>query len=180
MSLIRNRFQIEQNRIVIFGAGKIGRSFIGQLFGSAGYEVVFIDIDPLIVKQLNIRQEYRVIIRAENENEIIIKNVRAILADNINEVINAVSTAGIMAVCVGKTALEKLIPVIASGLELTYKHNPDYPLDIIIAENMIGAGAFMKKLLMERLPLKYPFDSLAGLIETSIGKMVPIMTSAEL
>jgi mannitol-1-phosphate 5-dehydrogenase len=33
---------------------------------------------------------------------------------------------------------------------------------------------------MERLPLKYPFDSLAGLIETSIGKMVPIMTSAEL
>ena len=27
--------------IVIFGAGKIGRSFIGQLFGKSGYEVIF-------------------------------------------------------------------------------------------------------------------------------------------
>ena len=179
MRHIKSRFQIEHNKIVIFGAGKIGRSFIGQLFGSAGYEVIFIDIDHLIVEQLNIRQSYRVVIRAENEQEILIKNVKAILAGNREEVINSVATAGIMAVSVGKTALEDLMPVIAAGLELRYNHAPDNPLDIIIAENMIGAGAFMKRLLKEKLPVTYPFDRLVGLIETSIGKMVPIMTSAE-
>ena len=35
--------------ILIFGAGKIGRSFIGQLFGKAGYEVVFVDMDESLV-----------------------------------------------------------------------------------------------------------------------------------
>ena len=152
MSPIRNRYQIEHKKIVIFGAGRIGRSFIGQLFGCAGYKVVFIDIDPMIVKQLNNRQSYRVIIKAENEQEILVKNVKAILADNREAVINSVATAGIMAVSVGKSALAELIPVIAAGLELRYNHSPDNPLDIIIAENMIGAGAFMKQLLEERLP----------------------------
>lgn len=33
------------NKIVIFGAGSIGRSLIAQLFARAGYEIVFVDID---------------------------------------------------------------------------------------------------------------------------------------
>jgi len=32
------------NKLVLFGAGKIGRSFIGQLFSTGGFEVVFIDV----------------------------------------------------------------------------------------------------------------------------------------
>ncbi len=179
MSRIKPRFQIEHKKIVIIGAGKIGRSFIGQLFGTSGYEITFIDIDPFIVQQLNVRRSYKVIIRAENEKEILIRNVKAILASNRKEVINSIATAGIMAVSVGKPALEKIIPVIAAGLEFRYNHNPENPLDIIIAENMIGAGIFMKRLLKEKLPANYPFDMLVGLIETSIGKMVPIMTAAE-
>jgi mannitol-1-phosphate/altronate dehydrogenase len=39
---------VNTKQIVIFGAGKIGRSFIGQLFGCSGYQVVFIDVDPAI------------------------------------------------------------------------------------------------------------------------------------
>ena len=34
---------------VVFGAGNIGRGFIGQLFSESGYEVIFVDVDePLI------------------------------------------------------------------------------------------------------------------------------------
>jgi len=47
--------------IVIFGAGKIGRSFIGQLFGLSGYEVVFVDIDQKMVDELNRRNCYPVV-----------------------------------------------------------------------------------------------------------------------
>ena len=42
-----SRFMAERN-IVIFGAGKIGRSFIGQLFSKAGYGLVFVDMDVVV------------------------------------------------------------------------------------------------------------------------------------
>ena len=38
---------------VLFGAGKIGRSFIGKLFSRAGYEVVFIDKDGQLINVFN-------------------------------------------------------------------------------------------------------------------------------
>ena len=43
------RSEVDKQKIVIFGAGKIGRSFIGQLFGCAGYQVVFVDVNQTIV-----------------------------------------------------------------------------------------------------------------------------------
>jgi mannitol-1-phosphate 5-dehydrogenase len=171
---------VESGKIVIFGAGKIGRSFIGQLFGCSGYGVVFIDTDPEIVSGLNTRGSYRVIIKGGKEEEIIVANVSAISAFEIEQVIEAVSTAGILAVSVGKNALEKVIPVIAAGLELRYGFNSSVPLDIIIAENMLDAGDFIKERLKGILPSGYPLEKLVGLIETSIGKMVPIMTQADI
>ena len=180
MRLMQNKSQVEVRKIVIFGAGKIGRSFIGQLFGSGGYKVVFVDVDPVIVARINSQGGYRIIIKGEKDKEIIIKNVQAISAFNIQKVIEAVSTATILAVSVGKNALENVIPVIAAGLELRYSRNLNCPLDIIIAENMRAAAGFMKEQLIKNLPLDYPFEKLVGLVETSIGKMVPFMTLAEL
>ena len=180
MNLIKSKYQVDIRKIVIFGAGKIGRSFIGQLFGNGGYKVVFVDIDPVVVAQLNNKGSYPVIIKGDKDQEIIVRNVRAISALNLQKVIEAVSTAGILAVSVGKNALEKVIPAIAAGYELRYRQNPDCPLDIIIAENMIGSGDFMKERLKKNLPSDYPFEKMVGLVETSIGKMVPIMTLAEL
>jgi mannitol-1-phosphate 5-dehydrogenase len=73
-----------------------------------------------------------------------------------------------------------VIPLIAAGLELRQNRNPGWPLDIIIAENMRDAADFMRDQLKKYLPPEYPVEKLVGLIETSIGKMVPIMPQAEL
>jgi len=166
--------------IVIFGAGKIGRSFIGQLFGCNGYRVIFIDVNQTIIDELNAKGKYRVVIKGGPETEIIVPDVQAISSFDVKKVSSAVASADILAVSVGKAALEKVIPVIASGLADRYKISPDKPLDIIIAENMRDAGDFIKTKLKENLPEKYPLENLVGLVETSIGKMVPIMTSADL
>jgi mannitol-1-phosphate 5-dehydrogenase len=180
MNPTKDRSQIDFRKIVIFGAGKIGRSFIGQLFGTGGYKVVFADINPEIVSRLNQQGCYKVITKGEKDEEITVRNVKAILASDSKKVAEAVSTAGILAVSVGKNAIEKVIPLIASGLKIRYIQNPNQPLDIIIAENMIAAADFIKERLIKNLPADYPFDDLIGLIETSIGKMVPIMTQVEL
>jgi mannitol-1-phosphate 5-dehydrogenase len=178
--LIKNKSQINNKKIVIFGAGKIGRSFIGQLFGCSGYKVVFIDVDSELIKMLNEHGSYRVIIKSEKDEEIIVPNVQAISALDKLKVIDAVSTAAIMAVSVGKNVLEKVIPVIAEGLIKRNIDNQGIPLDIILAENMRSAADFAKEQLLKCLPPDYPIDKFVGLIETSIGKMVPIIPHSEL
>lgn len=180
MMLTGNKLRIDPQKIVIFGAGKIGRSFIGQLFGCNGYKVVFVDVDNQMVHLLNERGSYRVVIKGNTEQEIIVPNVSAISASDRQEVMNAVASAGIAAVSVGKFALEKVIPVIAAGLELRQLYNPYFPLDIILAENMRSAAEYTKEKLIHYLPDGYPAELLIGLIETSIGKMVPIIPLNEI
>jgi len=175
-----HRSDIEDHKIVIFGAGKIGRSFIGQLFGRSGYKLVFIDADPIVVERLNNKKSYRIIIKGEQEEEIVISDLVAIQSADVTKAAEAVSSAGVLAISVGKNAIEKVIPVIASGLELRYKRNPASPLDIILAENMRSAAEFVRSELIRDLPQDFPVDTFVGLIETSIGKMVPIMPLAEL
>jgi len=180
MSTINNNWQIDPRKIIIFGAGKIGRSFIGQLFGCAGYKVIFVDIDQKMVDLLNEKQTYRVVIKSDIESEIRILNVEAISALHTTKVAEAVASAGILAVSVGKNALAKVAPVIAAGLQIRYKQHPNAPLDIILAENMRDAAGYLKEKLIENLPSDYPIEQLVGLVETSIGKMVPIIPASEL
>jgi mannitol-1-phosphate 5-dehydrogenase len=175
-----NRLKVDPYRILIFGAGRIGRSFIGQLFGCSGYKVVFVDVDDRVVRMLNERKSYRVVIKSNLDEEILVPNVSAIPASDKQQVTEAVCSAGIAAVSVGKFALEKVIPVIAAGLELRKRVNPYFPLDIILAENMRSAAEFTRMELLKHLPDGYPLDMLTGLIETSIGKMVPIIPFADI
>jgi mannitol-1-phosphate 5-dehydrogenase len=172
-------FSIEKS-IVIFGAGKIGRSFIGQLFGCNDYRVIFIDIDQAIIDGLNQKGSYRIIIKGEVEEEIVVSNVLAISALEKEKVIEAVSTARILAISVGKNVLERIIPVIASGLVQRNIINPGIPVDIILAENMRSAADFVRGHLIKNLPSGFPLETLVGLVETSIGKMVPIIPQTEL
>lgn len=180
MNTTKNNWEFNSKKIVIFGAGKIGRSFIGQLFGTNGYEVVFVDVDPHIVQLLNQRTEYRVVIKSDTDTEIVVRNVSAISGLDAEKVSEAVATAGILAVSVGKNALSKVLPVIAKGLLIRNEKSGNAPLDIILAENMRDAAGFAKEKLMENLPPSYPLNDLVGLVETSIGKMVPIIPEAEL
>jgi mannitol-1-phosphate 5-dehydrogenase len=180
MMLTENKSKVELHKIVIFGAGKIGRSFIGQLFGCSGYKVVFIDVDPVMIALLNQQGNYRVIIKGDKEEELIVPNVEAISALDKHKVAEAVATAGILAVSVGKNALEKVIPSVAEGLLQRYSNSPGIPLDIILAENMRSAADFVRERLRKNLSRGFPLESYVGLIETSIGKMVPIIPLADL
>src|SRR4030043_1128084 len=93
--------KIQKNKLVLFGAGKIGRSFIGQLFRRGGYEVVFIDVYKPVIDELNRRRNYNVIIKSDKEQVLNIKNVRGVFAGDDKKVISEVATAGISAVSVG-------------------------------------------------------------------------------
>ncbi len=164
------------NKLVLFGAGKIGRSFIAQLFARSNYEVVFIDKDLEIVAALNARREYSVIIKdGSGDKAISVRNVRGVHASNENDISREIANADIMAISVGPKALPIIAPAIAKGiLERQYEY-PDYPLDIILAENLRNAAKIFGNELKHHLDKSIDISVYLGLIETSIGKMVPIM-----
>lgn len=163
-------------KIVVFGAGKIGRSFIGQLFSRGGYEVVFVDVFRPVIDELNQRKSYTVVIKSDNEYPILVENVRGIMADNHHAVNREIASADLAAVCVGLQGLNGVFKLLASALKLRYELYPDKPIDIILAENMRNADHYFRTELRRLLPEDYPLQTLVGLVETSIGKMVPIMT----
>lgn len=164
-------------KIVIFGAGKIGRSFIGQVFSRSGYEVVFVDINEHLIGLLNQHRQYRVTFRDDNKEEHLdIRPVRGICLNDEQSVINDLTDTDIVAVSVGQQGLRATIPVLAKSLIVRRQLYGDIPLDIIIAENMRNADDFIREELKKYLPEDYPLNKFVGLVETSIGKMVPFMT----
>ncbi len=166
-------------KMVLFGAGKIGRSFIAQLFSRSGYRVVFVDIFQPAIDALNHCGKYRVVIKDKQEEEIIVDNVAGIHTREKEKIAAEIASASICAVSVGQQGLPSIIPLLAAGLSLRYTLSPETPLDIIIAENMRNADSWFRDNLGTHLPPGYPFDKLVGLVETSIGKMVPIMTEED-
>ncbi|MCJ7471584.1 MAG: mannitol-1-phosphate 5-dehydrogenase [Actinobacteria bacterium] len=175
-----DKHNLHQKKLVLFGAGNIGRSFIGQLFSRSGYEVVFVDIVVPIIEALNKKRSYNVIIKGDREEIINVKHVRGVLASDKEKVVEEVSNADIIASCVGDNALPHIIPLIAKGLVKRYERDKNLPLDIIIALNMRNAAEYFEKELSKIIGDDYPLNKVIGLVETSIGKMVPIMTKEDM
>jgi mannitol-1-phosphate 5-dehydrogenase len=167
-------------KLVLFGAGKIGRSFIGQLFSRGGYDVVFVDIDKNLVEELNKKRCYKIVIKSEKDYALLVENVRAVHLSNHKTVFNEVYDASILAVSVGQRGLNILLPILAENLLNRFKQGNKNSIDIIIAENMRNASAYFSNELKKTLPPFYPFDSMIGLVESSIGKMVPIMVDKDM
>jgi len=171
----------EKGKLVQFGAGSIGRSLMGQLFSRAGYEVVFVDIDSSLVDRLNREREYRIVVRQTDvPDEVIpVRNVRAVDFRDRDAVLDEVADASLLCTSVGKGAVPQVLPVIADGIWRRFMLGNFRPLDVIIAENMRNASRFCHESLLTRLGPGFPVSELIGLAETSIGKMVPIMTREE-
>jgi mannitol-1-phosphate 5-dehydrogenase len=168
------------NKIVIFGAGRIGRSFIGQIFSRGGFEVVFTDIDQNLINLINTRKSYKIIIKGEKDETLQIRNVRGIYFEDTARILDEISSTSITAISVGQAALPAVIPIIAKSLQIRAGMDRLQPLDIILAENMRDAAGYFKTELIHLLGNEFPLNKLAGLIETSIGKMVPFMTKEDL
>jgi len=172
---------MNRKKMIIFGAGKIGRSFIGQIFSRSGYEVVFVDIDKPLIDRINQRRQYRVVIKdRENEEILNISNVSGLYLDDEARLTAEISSAGIISVSVGQKGLQAVIPVLAKALIARRQQFGDIPLDVIIAENMRDADVFIRDELKKQMPEDYPLAQLVGLVETSIGKMAPIMTRKDI
>lgn len=161
-------------KLVVFGAGNIGRSFVGQLFARAGYQVVFVDVDDTLVAALNREGRYRIEIKDRNPETIWVEGISAIHGADRTRVAAELAQADLAATAVGAKALPYIYPTLAAGLRRRRELGAP-PLDLIICENLRNAADVFMQGLHANLPANFPLVDSIGLIETSIGKMVPIM-----
>ena len=136
-------------RVVIYGAGKIGRGYLGLLMALRGIDTVFIDIDSELVAELNRRERYPVrILEGEGYIEKTVSNYTAIDAHDKDAVLDAIAHCDLVMTCVGANNLKDITPLIAEGLYdrtlLTGKW-----IDIIVCENLVDAGTHMKALMLK-------------------------------
>jgi mannitol-1-phosphate 5-dehydrogenase len=164
-------------KAVMYGAGNIGRGFIGQTFSNSGYEVCFIDIAENIIDKLNADRSYPVRTVWDNKyTEEIVKNVRAVSAMDA-QAIEEIANCDIMATAVGVNVLPKIINIVCSGIKKRIKSGKG-SLNIIICENQLNADKMLRGLIEKCIGPEYKqwLDDNLGLVEASIGRMVPVMT----
>jgi mannitol-1-phosphate 5-dehydrogenase len=162
----------------MYGAGNIGRGFIGQLFAESGYDVTFIDVAEKVVEALNRDGRYPVRILSDSgHQDIWVEGVKAVNGRNTEQAADVIAGADIMATAVGVRFLPAIAPVIAAALKKRFASGGG-PLNIIICENLIDANKVLEKLIKDHLTEdeKKIFDEKTGLVEASIGRMVPVQT----
>ncbi len=166
-------------KAVMYGAGNIGRGFIGQLLYLSGYETAFVDVADPVIEQLNTQHCYPVrTLYKEGSEEMLVKNVSCVDGKDPEAVATAIAEADLMATAVGVNVLKFIIKNIAQGLRKRWEDPNKAPLNIIICENLIGADTFLKNSIAAELndEEKKLLDEKVGFVEASIGRMVPVQT----
>ena len=167
-------------KAVMYGGGNIGRGFIGMLLSQSGYEVTFVDVVDAVVNTLNEKHTYPVrIISNAGHKDIDVQNVSAVNGNDGGAVAEAIANADIMATAVGVNVLKFIIPNLVAGIKLR-KERGCKPFNIIICENLMDANKVIEGMLKAHLNEEEQawFDENIGLVEASIGRMVPVQTDA--
>ena len=163
---------------VMYGGGNIGRGFIGAALSQSGYRVTFIDVAEPVVKALQEKGCYPIRYVASNGHEdVMITNVTAVNGNDTEAASDAIANCDIMATAVGARILKFIVPNIVAGLRKRWAANGG-PLNIIICENLMDANKVLESMLKEQLTEEECriFDETVGLVEASIGRMVPVQT----
>ena len=165
-------------KAVMYGGGNIGRGFIGMLFSMSGYEVTFIDVAQPVIDGLNRDGRYPVrIVSNEGHEDIEVEHVRAVNGNDREAAAEAIAEADVMATAVGVNVLKFIVPNLAEGIRRR-RARQGGPLNIIICENLVDANRVLEKLLKAELTKEEAawLDENIGLVEASIGRMVPVQT----
>ena len=162
---------------VQFGAGNIGRGFMGQLLFESGYKTVFVEAKKELVEQLNKRKCYPLrILDAYSQKaiELKIENIEALNVSETGAVADAISRADVMSTAVGLKNFDPVSAVIAEGVKKRCKTNPS-PVDIYLCENALNASDILRPKVLEKLdPVvgKWAQDNI-GFVGTVVARMVP-------
>jgi len=167
---------------VHFGAGNIGRGFIGALFSQSGYHVTFVDIAEQVINKLNEEGRYEVKLATETKETEAIENVSGL--NNLHQegdVIETIVHSTYLTTAIGPNILPRIAPLIAKGIAKRVASS-DEPLYVIACENQIGATDILKKHILENLN-EDTISKLKGKVfffNSAVDRIVPMQDQGSL
>lgn len=155
-------------KAVIYGAGSIGRGFIGELMYLSGYDIVLVDIDNKLLKLITQNGGYKLhLISKDAEKYINIPVKKVIDGRNIDAAALEIKDCDLVFTAVGINALKHIASSLAEGLSIR-----DRELNIILCENAHDADDMLKKYVQEKV--SDDIIEKTGFIKASVGRMVPL------
>lgn len=157
-------------RAVHFGAGNIGRGFVGLLLSEAGYELTFADVSDALIDQLKAADSYTVHEVGDGGQEHVIKGFRAINSKNEGEALTAaIAEADVVTCAVGPNILKFIAGDIRKGIEA---RGADQPRLVVMAcENAINATDNLKGFILGDDPAD--IEAKAVFANTAVDRIVP-------
>ncbi|QLD12526.1 mannitol-1-phosphate 5-dehydrogenase [Microbacterium oleivorans] len=158
---------------VHFGAGNIGRGFVGLLLHEGGYDLVFSDVAAPLVDAINAASEYTVHEVGEGGVDKVVTGFRALnSAADPQAVADAVASADVVTTAVGPTVLRFIAPHILAGLRL---RDPDAaPLAVMACENAIGATDLLRDEIRSQAGADWETVSQRAVFaNTAVDRIVP-------
>ncbi|GAA3030460.1 mannitol-1-phosphate 5-dehydrogenase [Microbacterium dextranolyticum] len=130
-------------KAVHFGAGNIGRGFVGLLLHEGGYDLVFSDVAAPLVDAINAASEYTVHEVGEGGSDKVVTGFRALNSQTDPQaVVDEIATSDVVTTAVGPTILKFVAPHVLAGLALRDPAAP--PLQVMACENAIGATDILR------------------------------------
>ncbi|PPB11147.1 mannitol-1-phosphate 5-dehydrogenase [Brevibacillus laterosporus] len=162
-------------RAIHFGAGNIGRGFIGLLLEQAGFEVCFVDVNEELVNEINQRKSYSVQIADEETQEFTVRKVSALHGSDDQAVVQAIATADLVTTAVGPHILSYISKSIALGMKERMNQTKE-PLNIIACENAIGGSTLLKQYVYSHLHEAdhAKADQQFGFPDSAVDRIVPM------
>lgn len=165
-------------KAIQFGAGNIGRGFIGAVLEQAGYQVVFADVNDEVVSRINRDRAYTVQVMDTLCEEQRITNISAVDSRS-PELAQQIAEAEIVTTAVGLTVLPRIAGAIAEGIAARCGQGVALPLNIIACENGVRASSQLKAAVMEHLDeaQRAYSDEFVGFPDCSVDRIVPPVRS---
>ncbi|MDX5629290.1 MULTISPECIES: mannitol-1-phosphate 5-dehydrogenase [unclassified Brenneria] len=157
-----------------FGAGNIGRGFIGKLLADADTELTFADVNQPLLDALNSRNSYQVRIVGEQTRLDAVSNVSAVHSGS-QDAVALIAEADLVTTAVGPQILEKIAGTIAQGLVKRRADGNERPLNIIACENMVRGTSQLKQHVLKLLPAdqRQWVEEHVGFVDSAVDRIVP-------
>uniref|UniRef100_UPI004047340D mannitol-1-phosphate 5-dehydrogenase n=1 Tax=Aquiluna sp. TaxID=2053504 RepID=UPI004047340D len=153
---------------VHFGAGNIGRGFIGALLQAAGYLVVFADVNQELIDSMKALGSYTLTELDSVPKQKLYKNFQVLNSvTETQELTQLIAKAEIVTASVGANVLGRIAPVIEAGLSQRTSHDK---LVVMACENALGASEIIK-LAMQDQQLA---NQRAIFCNTAVDRIVPL------
>lgn len=158
-----------------FGAGNIGRGFIGKLLADSGVFVTFADINQTQIDQINQNKQYGVKIVGDASRVEVVKNIAAINSKDEEAVIEQVKSVELITTAVGPNVLGFIAPLFAKALAARLEAGNTQPLNIIACENMVRGTSFFKAKIFENLTASQQaeIEKFVGFVDSAVDRIVP-------